>query len=414
MRSSITRDHAGDHERLVTTFFSKAPVYNATRFKKTFRMARPLFNRIVNTIWHSFFAAVGLNNDINVLYQSLLFNDLKVRGAPKISFVANDVTYPLGYYLVDGIYPELAPLVKMITQLVEDEYNGILYKQKQDSARKDMERADVIFDENRFSSVPRLSLRIPNGTEDISGLVVLEEVTKEDDLKILNEAIKSQDVAFWKEAISDKIDSIIGNNTWVLADLPPGCKPLGCKWIYKRKLKVDETIEKFKARLVFRYTSNPGTQHWQAIQRVLKYLKKTIDYRLRYTDYPSVLKGYTNARWISNTENNSSTSGWVFVLGGAAGKKAEWLKNLLLEILLWSQPIAPISIRCDSAATLAKAYSQIYNGKSTHLGVRHTMIRELITNEVVSIEFVRSQQNLADYLTKALAKHLVLKTVEGM
>ncbi|GKB91383.1 zinc finger, CCHC-type containing protein, partial [Tanacetum coccineum] len=47
------------------------------------------------------------------------------------------------------------------------------------------------------------------------------------------------------------MDSIMGNNTWVLADLPPGCKPLGCKWIFKRKQKVDGTIEKFKASLVF-------------------------------------------------------------------------------------------------------------------------------------------------------------------
>ncbi|GJS68379.1 zinc finger, CCHC-type containing protein [Tanacetum coccineum] len=36
----------------------------------------------------------------------------------------------------------------------------------------------------------------------------------------------------------------------VLADLPHGCKPLGCKWIFKRKLKVDGTIEKFNARLI--------------------------------------------------------------------------------------------------------------------------------------------------------------------
>ncbi|GKD23567.1 zinc finger, CCHC-type containing protein [Tanacetum coccineum] len=42
----------------------------------------------------------------------------------------------------------------------------------------------------------------------------------------------------------------MGNNTWVLADLPPDYKPFGCKWIFKRKLKVDETIKKFKARLV--------------------------------------------------------------------------------------------------------------------------------------------------------------------
>ncbi|GKF56389.1 zinc finger, CCHC-type containing protein [Tanacetum coccineum] len=44
-----------------------------------------------------------------------------------------------------------------------------------------------------------------------------------------------------------------------------------------------------------RYTSNLGTQHWQAIQRVLKYLKKTMDYSLTYTGYPSVLEGYTDA-----------------------------------------------------------------------------------------------------------------------
>nr|GEW77524.1 zinc finger, CCHC-type [Tanacetum cinerariifolium] len=40
------------------------------------------------------------------------------------------------------------------------------------------------------------------------------------------------------------------NNTWVLSDLPPCCKPLGCKWIFKRKIKFNGTIDKFKARLV--------------------------------------------------------------------------------------------------------------------------------------------------------------------
>ncbi|GJZ01059.1 hypothetical protein Tco_0519020 [Tanacetum coccineum] len=103
-----------------------------------------------------------------------------------------------------------------------------------------------------------------------------------------------------------------------------------------------------------------------------------------------------------------------FVALTAAGKKVEWLKNLLLEIPLWVKPIAPISIRCDNAATLAKAYSQMYNGKSRHLGVRHNMIRKLITNEVVSIEFVRSQQNIVDHLTKGLARDLVIKYAEGM
>ncbi|GJR38860.1 hypothetical protein Tco_1214544 [Tanacetum coccineum] len=100
-----------------------------------------------------------------------------------------------------------------------------------------------------------------------------------------------------------------------------------------------------------------------------------------------------------------------FVALSDACKEAKWLINLIIEISLWSKLIALISIRCDSDATLTKAYSQMYNGKSRHLGVKHILIRELIMNGVVSIEFVRSQQNLADHLTKELTRDLVLKKI---
>ncbi|GKE72651.1 hypothetical protein Tco_1534692 [Tanacetum coccineum] len=148
-----------------------------------------------------------------------------------------------------------------------------------------------------------------------------------------------------------------------------------------------------------KFTSNFSKQHWQAITRVFKYLKGTMNYGLSYVGYPSVLKGFQEAK---------------FVALAAAGKEAEWLRNLIHEIPIWHKPIAPIFIHCDSAATLAKAYSQMYKGKSRNLGVRHSMIRELIMNGVISIEFVRSQQNLADHLTKGLARDLVNKLVTGM
>nr|GFA44074.1 hypothetical protein [Tanacetum cinerariifolium] len=315
------------------------------------------------------------------------------------------------------------------------------------------ESKDAIFDEHSFSFIPRPSQR------------------SLDDPKTFDEAMKSQDVAFWKEAINDEMDFIMGNNTWVLTDLPLCCRPLGykwifkrklkvdetvekfkarplgCKWIFKRKLKVDGTVEKFKARLVIqgfkkskidyfdtyalvarisiirllitmasihnliihqmdvktsflngeleeevdltkeflssrffmkdmgeadvilvstpldtceklmpnrglvlsqleysrvigclmygmtctrpdiafpvgklsRYTSNPGTQHWQAIQRVLKYLKKTMDYRLASKKQTCI---------------TGSTIEYKFMALAAAGKEAEWLKSLLLEIPL--------------------------------------------------------------------------------
>ncbi|GKF01182.1 hypothetical protein Tco_0028105 [Tanacetum coccineum] len=76
--------------------------------------------------------------------------------------------------------------------------------------------------------------------------------------------------------------------------------------------------------------------------------------------------------------------------------------------------LAAAGKKAECVATLAKAYSQIYNEKFRHLGVMHSMIRELITNGVISIEFVRSQQNLADQLTNELARDLVIKSAEEM
>nr|GEY60051.1 zinc finger, CCHC-type [Tanacetum cinerariifolium] len=109
-----------------------------------------------------------------------------------------------------------------------------------------------------------------------------------------------------------------------------------------------------------RYTSNPSALHWQALGRVFQYLKGTIDYGLTYSGYPSVIEGYSDTSWINNMEDHSSVSGWVFLLGGA-GNEVERLRNLVYEIPLCPKPISTISIRCDSAATLAKAYSQVYN-----------------------------------------------------
>nr|GEU39899.1 zinc finger, CCHC-type [Tanacetum cinerariifolium] len=160
----------------------------------------------------------------------------------------------------------------------------------------------------------------------------------------LIEGTRDEDVAFRKEAINDEMDSIMGNNTWVLVDLP-----LGCKWIFKIKLKMDVKTT---------------------------FLNGDLDEEVDLT------------KELLSSKFSMKDMGKADVIL-AAGKEAEWLKNLLLEIPLWSKPIAHISIHCDSAATLAKAYSQMYNEKSRHLGVRHSMIHVLITNGVISIEFVR-------------------------
>jgi hypothetical protein len=66
----------------------------------------------------------------------------------------------------------------------------------------------------------------------------------------LKEALDSPDTIFWKEVVNDEMDSLISNKTWKLVELPPSCKTIGCKWVLRKKLKPDGTIDKFKARLV--------------------------------------------------------------------------------------------------------------------------------------------------------------------
>ncbi|GKD51912.1 ALP1-like protein, partial [Tanacetum coccineum] len=92
-------------------------------------------------IWHAFFGVSGMNNDVNVLRQSPLFNDLKSGKASDVPFVANNVPYKKGYYLTDGIYPQWSVLIKSIKNSGTNDHKRILYKTKHEAARKDVERA---------------------------------------------------------------------------------------------------------------------------------------------------------------------------------------------------------------------------------------------------------------------------------
>jgi hypothetical protein len=68
----------------------------------------------------------------------------------------------------------------------------------------------------------------------------------DDTPKIIEEAYSSPDADLWKEAVQSEMDSIMSNGTWEVVDRPYGCKPVGCKWVFKKKLRPDGTIEKYK------------------------------------------------------------------------------------------------------------------------------------------------------------------------
>ncbi|XP_073131456.1 uncharacterized protein [Henckelia pumila] len=86
-----------------------------------------------------------------------------------------------------------------------------------------------------------------------------------------NEAVNSSEGPQWKEAINSEIESILQNHTWELVDLPPGSKPLGSKWIFKRKMKSDGTIDKYKVRLVIKgYRQCEGLDYFDTYSPVTR------------------------------------------------------------------------------------------------------------------------------------------------
>eukprot|EP00253_Pinus_taeda_P010933 PITA_10933 len=68
--------------------------------------------------------------------------------------------------------------------------------------------------------------------------------------RTVKEAVDSQDGKLWKEVMVDEMASLHKNEAWDLVGLPAGRKPIGSKWVFKKKKNPEGKVEKYKARLV--------------------------------------------------------------------------------------------------------------------------------------------------------------------
>jgi len=157
--------------------------------------------------------------------------------------------------------------------------------------------------------------------------------------------------------------------------------------------------------------------------------------------FSNVVERYSDANWIIDNEEVKSTSGYIFLLGGATiswGSKkqtiisrstmeselialditcteAEWIKSLLMDMPLVEKPLHALSIHCDCKATIDLVKQSHTNRKmNRHIHVRHKSVKSLLSKNIVSLEYVKSENNIADQLTKGLSRSRVLEMSRGM
>ncbi|KAE8683276.1 TMV resistance protein N-like [Hibiscus syriacus] len=198
-----------------------------------------------------------------------------------------------------------------------------------------------------------------------------------------------------------------------------------------------EILKKFKMEnfgLVSRYMESPTTIHFKAAKRILRYLKGTIDFGLFYSvsnDYKLV--GYSDSDWGGDIDNRRSTTGFVFFMGDIAftwmSKKqpivtlstceaeyvaatscvchAIWLRNLLKEIGLIQEE--PTKVCVDNKSAIALAKNPVFHDRSKHIDIRYHYIRECVARKDVEVEYVKSQDQVADIFTKPLTSEDFLR-----
>ena len=64
------------------------------------------------------------------------------------------------------------------------------------------------------------------------------------------DAMQRPDSKKWLEAMKSEMESMKVNDVWTLVDPLEGVKPIGCKWVFKRKRGADGKVETYKAHLV--------------------------------------------------------------------------------------------------------------------------------------------------------------------
>ena len=174
-----------------------------------------------------------------------------------------------------------------------------------------------------------------------------------------------------------------------------------------------------------RYMAKPTVAHWQAAKGVLRYIAGTANYGITYSGGSLTLEAYCDADYAGDIDTRRSTTGYLFILGGGAIswssrlqptvaastteaeymaaayaiKEALWLQIFLSEL---GRDTQPITIRADSQSAIKLLKNPVLSMRSKHIDVIYHFARERVARKDVVFNYIRTDEMVADALTKPL------------
>jgi len=184
----------------------------------------------------------------------------------------------------------------------------------------------------------------------------------------------------------------------------------------------------YAASLVSQFMHCPSKDHMDAVGRILQYLKSAPGRGLMFLKNGHLdIEGYTDADWAGNLFDRKSTSGYFTFVGGnlvtwrskkqkvvaLSSAEAEfrgmakglcellWIRRLLSEIGF--TPKSGMNLYCDNKAAIAISQNPIQHDRTKHIEIDRHFIKQNLEEGVICFPFVRSEDQLADMLTKAVS-----------
>jgi len=189
----------------------------------------------------------------------------------------------------------------------------------------------------------------------------------------------------------------------------------------------------FPVHTLGKHMQAAGEDHWAAVWRLLRYLRGTKDLTIKYTgnmDGLFELVGYADADYAGDLDNRRSTSGNFFCLNhGNDIAPIDWMarqQDLVAKSSAESELISADSatmtavflrqmfsdlgferkkatvIMEDNQACIALSQDSVFRKRTRHFGVRFHYIKEMVENGVVMLQYIPTEHQLADILTKPL------------